>query len=56
LRQQNSLTTFLSERLREIAFLNKGLEVEIEDKRERKIEKNILSNSKVELKSLLNFE
>uniref|UniRef100_A0A7C3N7X2 DNA gyrase subunit B n=1 Tax=candidate division WOR-3 bacterium TaxID=2052148 RepID=A0A7C3N7X2_UNCW3 len=45
----------LSERLREIAFLNKGLEVEIEDKRERKIEKKHTFKFKGGIKEFVEF-
>ncbi|MEJ5307355.1 MAG: DNA topoisomerase (ATP-hydrolyzing) subunit B [candidate division WOR-3 bacterium] len=45
----------LSERLREIAFLNRGLEVEIEDKREKKIEKKHTFKFKGGIKEFVEF-
>jgi len=45
----------LSERLREIAFLNKGLEVEIEDKREKKVEKRHVFKFKGGIKEFIEF-
>ncbi|KUK86124.1 MAG: DNA gyrase subunit B [candidate division TA06 bacterium 34_109] len=45
----------LSERLREIAFLNKGLEVEIEDKREKRIEKKHTFKFKGGIKEFVEF-
>lgn len=45
----------LSERLREIAFLNKGLEVEIEDRREKKIEKRHVFKFKGGIKEFIEF-